>query len=107
MVNEFRSKKSARRSKKCKKLSKNIRIVYSNIQGFTRKKNSLNEILQTLDGDICLLAETMTAKVKMEGTKCICPIKSVGQNVAIMLGKRVLGCPLLKIYEPNLAVTWR
>lgn len=76
-------------------------IMYSNIQGVTGKKTSLLEILETLNPDICLLAETMTANFNLEGCKVITPHKSVGQNVAIVLRNKLRCQPVVKIYEPN------
>ncbi len=84
-----------RRNQKC------IKIVYSNIQGFTGKKTSLHDIMDTVDCDICMLAETMTLNVKMEGLKCIKSNKSVGQNVAIILRGKLQGANVMKLYEPN------
>ena len=75
--------------------------MYSNIQGVTGKKNSLIDILQEVDPDVVLLAETLTATVKIEGCKVIPPDKSVGQNVAIALRKKLRTQAAVKIYEPN------
>ena len=57
--------------------------------------------MESVDCDICMLAETMTSRVKIEGMKCITPKKSVGQNVAIVLRERMTGVLSLKLYEPN------
>ena len=84
-----------------KRLSKTINIVYSNIQGFVGKKDSISEIIESLDCDVCLLAETMTTNVKIEGMKCITSKESIGQNVAMILRGKVNGLPALKLYEPN------
>ena len=84
-----------------KRLYKNITILYSNIQGFVGKKDSILEIMETVECDVCLLAETMTTNVKIEGMKCITPKESVGQNVAMVLRGKVNGLPSLKLYEPN------
>ncbi len=84
-----------------KRITKQIKLVYSNVQGFTGKKTSVTEIVQSLDCDICMLVETMTTRVKVEDMKSICPSKSVGQNVAILVGSRLIGCPTMKLYEPN------
>ena len=82
-----------------KRRSKELRIFYSNIQGFVGKKSSIQDIIQTVDCDVCLLAETMTTNVKLEGMKCITAKKSVGQNVAMILRGSVAGLIPMKLYE--------
>ena len=84
-----------------KRVCKEFKILYSNIQGFTGKKTSIEEIMQTVDCDICLLAETMTRNIKVDGAKCVTPKKSVGQNVAIILRGAAAGLVPMKLYEPN------
>ena len=84
-----------------KRKCKNLRILYSNCQGFTGKKSSIQDIIQTVECDVCLLAETMTTNVKLDGMKCIPAKKSVGQNVAILLRGIVAGIVPMKVYEPN------
>ena len=58
--NGIRRKKKVRRSKKGKKQYETLKLMYSNIQGVTKKKESLLYIMEELECDICLLAETMT-----------------------------------------------
>ena len=96
-----RKHKPVRRSKMNLRVAKEIKIVYSNIQGFIGKKTSITEIMEALECDICLLTETMTTNVKLEGLKCITAAKSIGQNVAIVLRKKMNGLPVIKLYEPN------
>ena len=43
----------------------------------------------------------MTINVKLQGMKCITSKKSVGQNVAIILGNQSAGMVPMKLYEPN------
>ena len=93
--------KGIRRAGMNKRLTKNIKIMYSNIQGFTGKKSSITDIFHSIDCDVCMLVETMTTRVKIEGGRSICPNKSVGQNVAIVLGSRLSGCPTMKLFDPN------
>ena len=87
VYDEMKKHKKVRRSYKKKNREQNITIMYSNIQGFTKKCNSLLYIMDELDCDICLLAETMTRKVKIDGCRCIIPRKSIGQNVCIIIRK--------------------
>ena len=75
--------------------------MYSNIQGFTKKKENLIYIMDEVDCDICLLAETMTRAVKISGCRCITPIKSTGQNVCIILRNKLVDKDIIKMYEPN------
>ena len=84
-----------------KRNCKELRLLYSNIQGFVRKKSSIQDIIQTTNCEVCLLAETMTKNVKLDGMKCITAKKSVGQNVAIILRGRLAGTVPMKLYEPN------
>ena len=93
--------KPIRRAGMNKRKVKQLRILYSNIQGFTGKKSSLEDIMQTVDCEVCLLTETMTNNVKVKGMKCITAKKSVGQNVAIILRGKVAGIVPMKLYEPN------
>ncbi len=83
------------------RITKHIKMIYSNVQGFTGKKQSISEILSVLDCDICFFAETLTTNVKISGWKSITPSKSVGQNVAILLSQKMAGIPCMKLYEPN------
>ena len=97
-----KKKKKIRRSINKKKLQNEvINIMYSNIQGFTKKKESLMHIMDELDCDICLLAETLTRSVKMKGCRCITPSKSVGQNVCIIVRNRLIDKDIIKMYDPN------
>ena len=93
--------KPVRRAKMNRRVCKQLRIFYSNVQGFTGKKTSIQDIVQTVDCGICLLTETMTNNVKLNGMKCITSKKSVGQNVAIILRGSVAGIVPMKLYEPN------
>ena len=100
-MRENKKSKPIRRGGMNKRLLKHFRIFYSNIQGFTGKKNSIRDILQTTECALCLLTETMTTNVKLEGMKCITSEKSVGQNVAIILRGSLAGLVPMKLYEPN------
>ena len=60
-------------------------IMYANIQGFTGKKTSLALTIQSTQAGVILLAETMKRKVELTGCVSVCPNKSVGQNVAVLL----------------------
>ena len=75
--------------------------MYSNIQGYTKKKESLSFIMEELDCDLCLLAETMTRNVKLKGSRCFTANKSVGQNVCIIVRNRLVDNDIIKMYEPN------
>ena len=97
----FRKNNRIRRSKLYERITKQIKILYSNIQGFTGKKNSIQDIMRVVDCDVCLLTETMTTNIKINGAKCITPKKSVGQNVAIILRGSAAGLVPMKLYEPN------
>ena len=77
--------KRVRRGGKNRSLKEEITILYSNVQGFNGKKASLAEIFEVVNPDVCLLAETMVMKTKLDGCKAINPVKSIGQNVAIMV----------------------
>ena len=70
--------KRCRRTKKQKNKAKKINIMYANIQGSTGKKTSLQYIMNTVEADIVLLAETMTRKVVLDGCRCIISKDSVG-----------------------------
>ena len=93
-------KKKTRRSRK-KKCTEEMNIIYSNIQGVTKKKSSLCEILESTNADICMLAETMTCVIKMNNCVCITSNKSIGQNVAIIKRNKTRNIKTIKIYEPN------
>ena len=75
---------------KRKKENEILNIMYSNIQGVTKKKESLLYIMEDQDIDICLLAETLTKCVNFPGLRCITPLKSIGQNVCIIVRKKVI-----------------
>ena len=94
------TKKKVRRSKK-KYTIQSINIVYSNIQGFTKKKESLCCIMDELECDLCLLAETMVCKAKVIGCRCITAQKSIGQNVCIVVREKLMHNNIVKLYEPN------
>ena len=94
-------KKKIRRSRVNKKQNATMNIIYSNIQGFTKKKESLIHIMEELDCDVCLLAETLTRDVKLKGCRCITPNKSVGQNVCIVVRNKLMDKDIIKMYEPN------
>ena len=98
---QLKKNKPIRRARMNKRVCKEFKILYSNIQGFTGKKSSIEDIMQTMGCDICLLAETMTTNIKIDGAKCITPKKSVGQNVAIILRGAAAGIVPMKLYEPN------
>ena len=94
-------RKQIRRSIRKKKENETLAVMYSNIQGITKKKESLINIMEELDIDICLLAETLTRNVKIDGCRCFTPNKSVGQNVCIIIRKKVVDNDIIKLYEPN------
>ena len=96
-----RKKKKVHRSRKGKKEYEILNILNSNIQGIARKKESLQYIMEELDCDICLLAETMTKTVKLNGYRCINPSKSIGQNVNIIIRNTVIDNGIIKLHEPN------
>ena len=95
------TKKKIRRSGVNKKQNATINIIYSNIQGFTKKKESLIHIMEELDCDVCLLAETLLRDVKIKGCRCFTPNKSVGQNVCIVVRNKLIDKNIIKMYEPN------
>ena len=78
-----------------------LNIMYANIQGFTGKKTSLQYTMSAVEADVVLLAETMTRKAVLEGCQSICPNKSTGQNVAIILANKACSYKKMKLYEPN------
>ena len=100
-VNINNKKMKIRRSKMNIKKERVLTVMYSNIQGITKKKESLLNIMEEVDCDICLLAETMTCKVKIAGCRCITAKKSTGQNVCIILRKQIMNEKVIKLYEPN------
>ena len=104
----MKKRKPIRRAKMNKRVSKNLKILYSNIQGFTGKKTSIENIMQIVNCDVCLLTETMTTNVRIDGAKCITAKKSVGQNVAIILRGAAAGLIPMKLYEPNktMGIRW-
>ena len=84
-----------------RKVNETINIMYSNIQGFTKKKENLIHIMEELDCDVCLLTETMTKLVKIRNCRCFNPNKSVGQNVCIIVRNEIMDKTIIKMYEPN------
>ena len=58
-------------------------------------------IIEDLDIDVCLLAETMTRTVKIEGCRAFTANKSVGQNVSIIIRNRLVDNDIIKMYEPS------
>ena len=100
-MNEKKLKRNVRRGGKNRSLKEDVILIYSNIQGFTGKKDSLKEIIDKIDPDVCLFAETMTAKIKLDGCKSVTPSKSMGQNVGMLLRKKLMSQNIVKIYEPN------
>ena len=84
-----------------RRLEKKLVVVYSNVQGYNGKKDSVTEIAETLECDVLLLTETMTTNVRMAGYKCITAKKSVGQDVAIILRGKLSGVVPMRLYEPN------
>ena len=97
----MKKKKKCRRTKTKNDGVVAINVMYANIQGFTGKKTSLQYIINSLDADVVLLAETMTRKVDLKGFQCIYPKESVGQNVAIILSPKLSSYNKMKLYEPN------
>ena len=94
-------RKQCRRSNTRKNCSKNLNIMYANIQGFRGKKTSLQFTMNALDVDVALLAETMVQKVSLVGCQCITPKSSIGQNVAIVFAGKCCNYNKMKLYEPN------
>ena len=76
-----RSRKKCRRSKAKKSQTKQIVVMYANIQGFRGKRDSLGFVMDSVKADVVLLAETMVRQVSIESCKCKNPKKLVGQNV--------------------------
>ena len=95
------NRKKIRRSRRKRNHAQTVTIMYSNIQGVKKKKDSLMHIMEELDCSICLLAETMTCRMKLEGYKCITSQKSIGQNVGIGVRNSIVNKKLVKLYEPN------
>ena len=100
MIGE-KGRSRTRRSMKNKKNEQLLTLMYSNIQGVTKKIESLVYIMENMDCDICLLAETMTNKVKIPGCRIVTSRKSVGQNVCIILRNDIMNEKIIKLYEPN------
>ena len=75
--------------------------MYANVQGFTGKKTSVQYVMNNVGADVLMLAETMTRKPLLDGCESICPNKSVGQNVAIILPNKTCSYQKMKLYEPN------
>ena len=98
-----RKKKKQRRSmkKKEKTSCSHVNIIYSNIQGFTKKRESLINIMEELQCDVCLLAETMTRNIKIKECRCFTSNKSIGQNVCIIVRNSLADRHIIKMYEPN------
>ena len=53
-----------RRTNKRRNEAHTLILMYSNIQGITKKRDSLINIMDELKCDVCLLAETMTMSSK-------------------------------------------
>ena len=94
-------RKKIRRSVKKRKENAILNIMYSNIQGVTKKRESLVSIMEDLNVDICLLAETMTRCVKLSGCRCFTANKSIGQNVCVIVRNKIVDNEIIKLYEPN------
>ena len=94
-------KRTKTRRSKHRKDCKLFTIMYTNIQGFTGKKTCLQYVMSTVQADAVLLAETLTRNPVLGGCKTIGPIKSVGQNVAIILANETCSYQRQKLYEPN------
>ena len=75
--------------------------MYANVQGVTGKKTSVQYVMNAVGADVLMLAETMTRKPILDGCETICPNKSVGQNVAIILPNKTCSYQKMKLYEPN------
>ena len=58
-TNDYSKNKVIRRSKMNRRLEKKLVVVYSNVQGYTGKKDSVTEIAETLGCDVLLLTETI------------------------------------------------
>ena len=80
-----------------------LKILYTNIQGFTGKMQSFKHIMDETDANIALLTETMTSRPKLDDKAyyCISPKKSTGQNVCIVLKGEYLICKRMKLYDQN------
>ena len=100
-VSKSEVSKKVRRSKPKQNDFEEIVVMYANIQGFTGKKTSLAHIIECTKTGVVLLAETMTRKVELKGCVSVCPSKSVGQNVAVLLSGDVCSYQKMKLYEPN------
>ena len=94
-------KKKLRRSIRRRKDNEILNVMYSNIQGVTKKKESLVSIMEDMDVDVCLLAETMTRSVKVSGCRCFTANKSVGQNFCVIVRNKLIDNEIIKLYEPN------
>ena len=93
-----------RRSKMNKKKERVVTIMYSNIQGITKKKESLLNIMEEINCDICLLAETMTCRIKIPGLTLL----TLGFFVQLSPGGGLIGppctiCPKMPAYGSNFA----
>ena len=100
-VEKKQAKTKTRRSKHKKNENELLTIMYTNVQGFTGKKTCLQYIMDEVGADVVMLAETMTKKPVLEGCQSICPSKSVGQNIAIILANKTCSYKKMKLYDPN------
>ena len=96
-----RTNTKTRRSNRKKNEYVSLNIMYANIQGFSGKKICLQHTMSSLDTDVVMLAETMVRKPVLEGCQSVCPNKSVGQNVAIILANKACSYKKMKLYEPT------
>ena len=90
-----------RRSKVKRNSTKTLTLMYANVQGVRGKKTSLKYVMDQVNADVVMLAETMTRKVSVDGCQCIIPSTSTGQNVAILLANSCTNCEKMKLYDPN------
>ena len=103
-MNESKDEKRKKRNRRSRSKKQNdtiINIVYSNIQGITKKKESLTHIMEELGCDVCLLAETMTRTIKIKDCRCFTANKSIGQNVCVIVRNKLIDKKIIKMFEPN------
>ena len=98
---QIEKRKKCRRSMVNRNKSKELCIMYANIQGFRGKKNSLCQVMEELKADVVMLAETMVRDVKLDGCVSVTPKLSTGQNVCVLLSGKCSNCRKMKIYKPN------
>ena len=94
-----KKRKRIRRSVKKKKQNERFTIMYSNIQGITKKKENLMFIMEEMNVDVSLLAETMTRSVKLNGCRCFTSNKSIGQNVCIVVRNKLVNNDIIKLFS--------